>query len=328
MISPVNPESIEQRSLQLGKWANLLMAAAGVAAAYASHSDALLVDGLYSGVNFVSAMIAARISASILQPADRWYPFGYDAYEALYVKYRSLVLLGIMAFAVIGAVAKIITYATGGNVPALVFGPILVYVAAMVVICFGLAAWHHHNWKRSGRQSELLRTESRAAVVDGVISAGAGGGLLASALLRDTALQFLVPVSDSIIVLVMCGFIVWQPVSMFFNSLREVAGAAADLTLVEKARTLTEEMARELPVDVLAVSVMKLGRSYFVVPYLKPAGPVSAQDIDAFRHNLGIAYGKLLGSARAEIIVTAEPPYASAKKSAQVQNSDQSSVSH
>jgi predicted Co/Zn/Cd cation transporter (cation efflux family) len=55
-------ESIEERSLRLGTWANLLMAGAGVGAAYASHSDALLVDGLYSGVNFLSAIIAARIS--------------------------------------------------------------------------------------------------------------------------------------------------------------------------------------------------------------------------------------------------------------------------
>ncbi len=77
---------VERQSLQVGMGANLFMAVAGVVAAYASRSDALLVDGLYSGVNFVSAIIAARISASILRPADRMYPFGYDAYEALYVK--------------------------------------------------------------------------------------------------------------------------------------------------------------------------------------------------------------------------------------------------
>lgn len=316
MMSSSNHELIEQRSLQTGKWANLLMAVAGVAAAYASHSDALLVDGLYSGVNFVSAIIAARVSASILQPADRWYPFGYDAYEALYVKYRSLVLLGIMVFAMFGAIAKIVTYVTGGDVPELVFGPILAYVAAMVVICFGLAAWHHYNWKRSGRQSELLSTESRAAVVDGVISVGAGGGLLASTLLRGTAMDFIVPISDSIIVLVMCAVIIRQPVDMFLASLREVAGSSADPTLVDKARSLTKEMADELPVDVLAVSVMKLGRSYFVVPYLKPAGTVSADEIDDFRRKLQVAYGDLLGSARTEIIVTAEHPFSACDDSA------------
>jgi len=151
-------KQIESQSLDIGKWGNLLMAVAGVVAAYLSHSDALLVDGLYSGVNFVSAIVAAWISITVARPADRGYPFGYDAYEALYVTFRSLVLLGIMAFAVFSALGKIYTYATGGAVLELVFGPILVYAVTMVAICLALTAWHHHNWRRSRRRSEILKT--------------------------------------------------------------------------------------------------------------------------------------------------------------------------
>ena len=53
----------EQRSLTTGMWANLLMGVAGIVAAQLSNSDALLVDGLYSAVNFVSAIIAGRVAA-------------------------------------------------------------------------------------------------------------------------------------------------------------------------------------------------------------------------------------------------------------------------
>ena len=109
--------AIERKSLDLGKWCNLLMAVAGVVAAYFSHSDALLVDGLYSGVNFVSTILAAKISAMVLWSATRRYPFGYGAYEALYVQFRAMVLFGIMAFAAFGAVQKIVTYAAGGQCP-------------------------------------------------------------------------------------------------------------------------------------------------------------------------------------------------------------------
>ena len=70
-------EAIERRSLEIGKWGNLVMAVAGVAAAFLSNSDALLVDGLYSGVNFVSAIVAAQISLVIVKPADRRYPFDH-----------------------------------------------------------------------------------------------------------------------------------------------------------------------------------------------------------------------------------------------------------
>ena len=72
----MNDSSIEIRSLQIGKWGNLVMAIAGVVTAYLSRSDAILVDGLFSGVNFASAIIAARVGAIVLLPPDREHPWG------------------------------------------------------------------------------------------------------------------------------------------------------------------------------------------------------------------------------------------------------------
>lgn len=298
--------SIERRSLATGKWANLVMAISGVVAAYASHSDALLVDGLYSGVNFISAIVAGQIALSLSRPADRRYPFGYDAYEALYVKYRSLVLLGIMTFAIFGALSKIATYLQGGQVPELVFGPILIYMFAMIAVCAGLAVWHYHNWRRTGGRSEILRTESRAAVIDGVISAGAGGGLFAATLLKGTFLAGLIPIADSIVVLILCLIVIRQPVQMFLGSLRELAGGAADSQLVDQATRKTREILAPRPIAVRRVAVTKLGRTHFVVPYLVPDGVVTAHEIDLLREELEQAYANLLGPTKAEVIITAE----------------------
>ena len=304
-----SPEAIERQSLQVGKWGNLLMAVAGVVASFLSRSDALLVDGLYSGVNFVSAIIAAKITTTVAQPPDRRYPFGYDAYEALYVTFRSLVLLGIMAFACFGAVGKIIAYASGKEIPELQFGPILVYAVAMVAICLVLAAWHRFNWRRSGERSEILSTESRAAVVDAVISGGVGGGFLASMLLAGTVLNFIVPVSDSIIVLVMCVVIAGQPVTMFLGALRQVAGASLEPTTVDTVRERLQEILKDQPFELLDVAVTKMGRSYFVVCYVKPDAAVDGEAADKLWQQLNIGIQQLLGQAKMELIIAAQPPY-------------------
>jgi len=301
--------AIEQQSLLLSKWLNLLMAAAGITAAYLSHSDALLVDGLYSGVNFIAAIVAARVGMAVLRPPDQRYPFGYDAHESLYVTFRSLLLIGILTYAVFSAVAKIITYATGGQVPELVFGPILVYIALMMIICFGLGGWHYYNLRRLGMRSEILRVESKAAILDGVISAGAGGGILAISLLRGTALEILVPIADSIIVLMLTTFIARQPVEMFLSALREVAGEAADPSIVEQVRTCTQTLLQDRLYTVTEVTVTKMGRNFFVVPYLKPQAPVSAEALDALRDELKDACYNLLGEAKFEIIITNREPY-------------------
>ena len=307
-MTPTN-EQIERRSLVIGKWGNLFMAVAGVVAAVLSNSDALLVDGLYSGVNFFSAIVAAGISTSVAKPPDRRYPFGYDAHEALYVTFRSLVLLGIMAFAVTSALGKIFTYATGGEVPELIFGPILVYAVAMVVICLALAAWHHRNWTRSGKQSELLRTETQAAVVDAVLSGGAGGGLLAASLLRGTPLEFIVPVADSVVVLIMCAFIVRQPVSMFMAGLRQVAGAAADDATVEKVREKVGDCLKDRPYKLLEVAVTKLGRAHLVVTYVKPDGPIDGEMADGLWKDLDDVLGETLGQVKSEVVIACKAPF-------------------
>ena len=306
--APDNIAIAERSSLRMGKGGNLLMAAAGIAAAYASHSDALLVDGLYSGVNFVSAIIAGRVSLVILRPADRHYPFGYDAYEALYVKYRSLVLLGILTYAALGAVSKIITYATGGSVPQLVFGPILVYSVAMVAICFGLAAWHRYNWIRTGRRSELLQTETRAALVDGVISVGAGAGLLSASLLEETPLAFLVPVSDAIIVLILCACVIRKPLQMFLAALREVAGASADEATRAIFRQQVEAVLTGQPMTLLELAVTKLGRTHFVVAYVKPDTSVSGEEADALRAALEQACVQAIPDTKTELVIAATAP--------------------
>lgn len=79
---------MEQRALKVGKWANLAMAIAGVAAAWLSNSQALLVDGLFSMVGFLSAIVAIRISGNTRLGADDTRPMGYAVEESIYQTFR------------------------------------------------------------------------------------------------------------------------------------------------------------------------------------------------------------------------------------------------
>jgi predicted Co/Zn/Cd cation transporter (cation efflux family) len=300
----------EQRSLTTGMWANLLMGVSGVTAAQLSNSDALMVDGLYSGVNFVSAIIAGKIAASVRRKPDQKYPFGYEANESLYVLFRSLVLLGILAFAAFSSINKIVTYARGGQVPELNFGPITIYMFFMIAICFGLAAWHGYNWRKTGKRSEILKTERTASIVDGFISAGAGGALLAVTFLKGTPLDVIIPVADAIVVLVLATVMIGQPAGMLRSSIREVAGRAVDdESTTSQVRERIEAVLAPLPGELLQVAVTKLGRFHFVVSYIKPTGSVTAIDLDTLRGELHESYADLFSQVRSEIVFTAEAPY-------------------
>lgn len=300
----------EQRSLKTGMWANLGMGVAGVTAAHLSNSDALMIDGLYSGVNFASAIVAGKVAASVGRQPDRRRPFGYEADESLYVLARSLVLLGILAFAAFNSLNKIVRYAGGAEMPELIFGPITIYMFAMVTTCFGLAAWHDLNWKKGGRVSDILKAERSASIVDGLISAGAGGALLGVTLLEGTQFAFIIPVADAIVVLILATVMLGQPAGMLRNALREVVGESVAPELAGQIRARIDGVIEHLPCDLLEVAVTKLGRMHSVVSYIKPHGSVTADDLDTLRGELHASYSDILDLARSEIVFTAKSPYA------------------
>jgi len=100
---------LELRSLRFGVWANAVMTLAGLSAHVLTGSSALLLDGLYSAVLVGSSLIASRICRNVVRPPDRGWPYGYEGQEALYVLFRSLVLLGVIGFGFSSAFATSIT---------------------------------------------------------------------------------------------------------------------------------------------------------------------------------------------------------------------------
>jgi predicted Co/Zn/Cd cation transporter (cation efflux family) len=297
-------QAIELRSLAVSKWANLFMAACGIFAAWLSNSEAILLDGLFSGIGFVSAIVAARVGVAVNQPPDRRRPFGYDADEAIYTTFRSLTLLGLIVFAAFSAITKIITFARGGDLPELVFGPIIIYFVVISTTCLSLTILHYINWKRTGKKSEILKLESNAAKIDGFITAAAGLGLIAIPFLAGTPLEAIIPIGDSIILLLLCAMIIAHPVFSFRRGLAELAGISAAPKSVRSMKQLVRAATTDMDLRIVDVSVNKLGRTHTVAVYVDPVHPVTAGEMDQLTTNLEAAAENVLGSTRVYVVVS------------------------
>ena len=266
-MSPVRPDDrlIERRSLKIGVYASALMAIAGVGVHVISGSYALLLDGLYSAVMVGSGLVATRISRNVVRPPDRAYPFGYDGQEALYVLFRSLLLMGVLSFAAISALSTVFDYAYGVAVSSVRLGPVAWYSIAMVATCWGLAWRHHHDWCRTGRHSQILLTEAKAARLDGLISGLTGLALLGAPLLKGTMLSGLIPVTDSLLVLVVSLLVLREPLQGFLTALGQAAGASAETDLIRSTRLALEDLLAGLSCWLLDLTVYQVGRTAFVL---------------------------------------------------------------
>ena len=307
--STATSRRIEQRSLRFGIGVNAVMTLAGFSAHVLTGSTALLLDGLYSAVLVGSSLIASRISRNVVRPPDRAWPYGYEGQEALYVLFRSLVLLGVIGFGVGSASATLLDWWRGVPIPPLRLEPVASYTAGMTALC-GLLAWRHHSdWRRTGRVSLLLLIEARNARIDAVITSATGLALLASSLLHDTPLQSIAPITDALVGLVVSLVLLREPVSALREALAQAAGCAADPVVLQRTRRLLMEELVGLQLQMMDFTVQQLGRTAFVVVYINPIQPQESGVIDGLRHHIDARWSADLGRpVRSEIILTATPP--------------------
>ncbi|MBT3140375.1 cation transporter [Ruegeria litorea] len=273
-------KKLEGRSLVIGMWGNLFMGGAGVMAAILSNSNAILVDGLFSLIGFTAALLGRNVSRNVDAGPDRLRPIGYAADEAIFTTFRALSLLGLLLFAMCSAVMNIYNYATGHPPEPLIFEPLIVYFIVIGLTCFLLWWVHHRSWSKTGRNSDVLRLEAKAAAFDGVITAAAGLGILGILLLQDTALGVITPVGDSIIVLLLCLTAVTQYYKDFMSGLGELAGVTAGPEHIAKVRRAIRKILSKDGGRLVDLSILKLGRSFHVSIYYDPMRALDAQEFD------------------------------------------------
>lgn len=308
-----NSARAEATALNFGTAANAFGALAALLFYLRSGSDALLLDGLYTAVMAGASVIAGRVSQTAQQPRSRAYPFGASGQEPLYVLFRTLVLLGIIAFAVTSALGKVLTYAQGTPIRPVELDGLGWYFGAMVLLNLWLWQMFQRSWRHGERSSEMLRGMAVSARVDALISAGTGLGLLGAPLLLGTALAPLVPITDSLLVLMLSVALLPEPIGIVMAAVAEAAGSSSSVgeeRLAECRKAIQPSFA-EQRCRLIELAMLKLGRTYTVVAYVEPATAISAREVDALRsmlvHNV---QATLQAPVMAEVIPTATHPYA------------------
>ncbi len=309
MSDDARARRIEQRSLRFGIGANAVMTLAGFVAHVLTGSSALLLDGLYSAVLVGSSLIASRISRNVVRPPDRAWPYGYEGQEALYVLFRSLVLLGVIGFGLSSSCGTLIDWWRGAEIPSLTLEPVAAYTVAVTGLCWLLSWRHFRDWRRTGRISLLLLTEARNARIDALITASTGLALLATPLLQTKLLAPLAPITDALLVLAVSGVLLREPLQALRDALSQAAGKAADPGVLQRTRQVLMQELSGLSLQMMDFTVQQLGRTAFVVVYINPLEPLDSATVDGLRHHIDARCSNELGRpVRAEVILTVMPP--------------------
>jgi predicted Co/Zn/Cd cation transporter (cation efflux family) len=303
----------EIRALQLGTLGNSVGAVAALVFYLRSGSDALLLDGLYTAVMAGASVIAGQVNRAALQPRSRAYPFGASGQEPLYVLFRTLVLLGIIAFAMVSAIGKILTAVQGGAIPAVQLDGLGWYFSAMVLLNLWLWGVFVRSWSNGGGNNDMLRGMAISARFDALISAGTGIALVGSPLLLATPLAPLVPIADSLLVLVLSLALVGEPIAILQGAVTEAAGSSRSIppALHSRCSAAVAAVLAERDCTLLELAMIRLGRTVTAVAYVEPATAVTASQTDGLRLDVEAELVQTLQTpVLCEVIPTSVHPYA------------------
>lgn len=309
---------VETRSLRVHLWATLTLGILGFVAYAVTSVAATQLDGAISLIDAGTAFLAIGLARIAAAPPGPQAPRGRLALENLYVLFRSLMILGVVVAGVAVNGAKVIDYLITGKGELPEFGLAAVYTAFAALVGFLVVANHKRNNRSIGGISSLLKVEAEAAKLDAWVSAGICVALLGVAVLPGgtwlTSPRFDIrQIADSLIVLVICALLVWEPLRQVRLEFGRLSGRRTDADTDNAVRNALDDVAREHGpaveqafglVDVFSV---RRGKVADIDVHVSYAGALTVDEQDDIRAELLAELRQRIGPVRMNLVFTRRP---------------------
>lgn len=275
----------ETKALRLSVAMNLVMACLGLGFGWGSGSRAILLDGFFSLVGFLVALVTIRVARLVLQPPDERFQFGYAQFEPFLNAIKGLLLLGVAGFALAGSVQTILD---GGREVQPGLG--ILYALIAMAGCLAVGA----SQRRAAKQidSPLLAVDANNWLIDGLLSGIVAAVFVLAVILGRTPWVSVVPYVDPVLVIILILAIIAVPIRTVREGLREILAFAPEPAIQKEVRRRVDGAIAELPLSASHVRMLKVGRFLYVLNQLvvSPEFRVGrVGDLDAVRTRIASA---------------------------------------
>ena len=243
----------EQRALKISVAAALFFALLAFGFALLTHSQAILLDGVISLVGLGVSLLTLFVARLVELPGDETFPFGYAHFEPMVNVFKSLIMVTIYAFALIGAISSILQ---GGNT--LAAGIAIIYALIATIGSTVLAFYMHRTSLQTA--STLIAVDAQAWLLDAVISAAVLLTFVGMYLLRDSTWSHYLPYIDPGLVAALVILTLPVPLKILRDNMREVISMAPSKTLQDAIHQQVLASLKGQEYENIRLRIMKQGR--------------------------------------------------------------------
>lgn len=251
----------EASTLAFSAFMALLIGSAGIIATLASNSQAILLDGLFNLIYFSVALVTIKVSKLASRPDSESYPFGYSYFESLVNLCKGLLILGVSIFALVDAVAALLT---GGR--AISAGLAVLYALFATAAC-SLTAWVMHRSQRRV-SSPLVAADKLNWVVNSVISGAVLAAFCLVLVFDYLGWQTLLPYVDSVLVIAVVVLCLGVPVRMASQALAELLNKTPEESVAAPVRQAVARGLADVDTEEVRVRMVRPGRLLYVIVHV------------------------------------------------------------
>lgn len=271
-------EIAEIQALRVSIAGALMMALLGLLFAWLTSSEAILLDGVFSGISFIMALLTLRVARLVKRPDDDHFHFGYAHFAPLINVIKSLLMISLCLFATAAAIGSLLS---GGR--ALQMGTAVIYGGISTLGCIVIATYLWRGAKRTG--SVLVELDARAWIVDTLLSAAVlisfVGGYAASGSRFTPYVDYL----DPLLVTILCLVSLPIPLKILRHNGREVLLFAPDTALQQQVDDIFREQSAPLDIRDYRIRLLKMGNTLNILIHaqLAAGAAVNVEELDAVR---------------------------------------------
>lgn len=257
-----NFAALEQRALKVSIAGALFMSLLGVGFALTTQSEAILLDGVFSGIGFFMAIATLKVAALVTRPDDEHFHYGYAHFGPLINVVKSLLMVVLCAFALLSSVNALL-----GDGRPLQIGNAVIYGVISTLGCIGFAFYLSQAAKKTA--SPLVSVDAQAWVIDCMMSGAVLLSFIAGYLALGTTLEAYLDYLDPLVVTVLCVLALPMPVRILMQNGSEVLLMAPEKTLQEEVITRIANAMGGLAVADYRLRMLKMGNTINILLHIK-----------------------------------------------------------
>jgi cation diffusion facilitator family transporter len=290
---------IERRAILLSVWGNLVAALLGLFFAFLTNSEAVLIDGIYSLINFAVALVALKVSKMVQRPDNELYPFGYAVYEPILNLTKGLLILLVTVFALFTASTELLS--GGRPVNAL---ETCIYATLATLLCGAVTCYLR---RQSGLiRSPIVAVDAKNWWIDTLISAGVAIAFFIAVVIKKTPYAGLAPYVDPVVVIVLVMVMLPVPWHIIRENWAQIVSRAVEPECLAEVEAQLDKVRAEIPWRDQHLRVLRMGRLLYVHVYILE-DPIHTLEADRCREKIYQTLKEIHADLALDVSFTADP---------------------